>query len=251
MLILTCIIVFFLRIYFKEKKKREKWVVSKNQWINNKEDSDFEEEWRFEMKYNDFQWDNRKIIIDENYLIYYEFFVPNEYQKIYKYKIDDRDIIVKLIFQWIDYAWKPENDVEDWIVLEADIINRNRNFKDSSEKMIEYLKKECKWHVLDDPIATAFVLQKKWTENDFNCFVKGYLETLKIEKLKISELCKKYDIIMKDDWKHIEFDKTNCFNVVYEKFIEELHEIEKKYWIQVLDINYYNNKISKFIKKDV
>lgn len=129
----------------------------------------------------------------------------SDFHSVYEYKIKWTKVYVRETESRTEHAGSEEYyDIKDWVVLESDIIKRNKWEKflvESSEDEIKRLKEQVEWQEFKDTRVKAFILHENLSEEDFRRYARWEIERLKVGKMKVEELCEEYwvNFICKND----------------------------------------------------
>ena len=162
----------------------------------------------------------------------------SDFNRIYEYKIEWSDVYQRLLEARVEHAGDKEYyNVKDWIVLESEIIEREKSLlkyaKFFDDEKLKELKKECKWHKITFWEIKCFILSKHpeiVSKEDFKKYVRSELERIKMCLLKVKELFAEYKVTLEYDTENKIYSWK--FNKEDDKFIK-LDQALVQLWKQI------------------
>lgn len=131
-----------------------------------------------------------------------EFFFDTIYwKKLYEYRIDEHEVLCRLIESEFEDAGSPkEHDVRDGVVQESEIRARDKYTKfawKNAEDDIAELKTEVEWQKMEPNVLEGFkyfILSKKLPKPDARRYFRQELERLKIGTARFFKEAEKYGL---------------------------------------------------------
>ena len=148
------------------------------------------------------------------------------YDRVYEYKLDDDNVSIKLVQDITNWIIRLQN----WTIYKENIWTSPENTK----YYVDEIKKEMKWHKINDLLWIALVYSNSFSKDIFEKFVKNKLKN-------ISKAEKEYESLCKEFWVKIEYDDNWSYKYPYhdldknEGFEKVCDDMCKHYWISLRD----------------
>ena len=244
--IIGLILYFLYRQYFQNKKNNIEFIDTENDLNHLILEND-------EYCFTEMYIDGNKFNIYHRTVDY-----TSEFNSTYEYKIEWDKVYQRILDDKIEHAWdKPYHRVQDWVVLESNIITKIKNdqfnikFKLINDELfkekIDEVSKMCVRHELTDYRMKYFLMFRNndnlWTDLIRKLF-RSDLEKIKLCMLKLEELCNQYNAKLSynnsNPWFSLKWEESESKET---EFLEQVDIILKDMEFTRSDIGYFESRI--------